>query len=302
MVCFSISDMPSAVDQLVAFQKRAVPRVRVAIEGALERATLRAPPRLASALRYAVLPGGGWVRPLLTLAVAEAVSSEASPLSLSAAAAVELLHCASLVHDDMPCFDDADSRRGRPSVHAAFDEPTALLVGDGLIVLAFEEVSEAGRAAPAQALAITRALARAVGAPGGLIAGQAQELEDATSIGAYHDAKTGALFEGAIACGAIAAGMDPEPWHGIGMRLGRAYQIADDIADALGDAKKLGKPVGRDAALGRPNVVERYGLQVAKRRARRAIEESIALVPLCPGREQLTWHLSAFIPRLGLAQ
>lgn len=265
-----------------------------------DRALHGSPPRLAAAIRHAVFAGGGRVRPKLCLAVAEALGDGASGLADGAAVAIELLHCASLVHDDLPCFDDAPTRRGRPSVHAAYGEATAVLVGDALIVLAFDVLARAGAAAPSRLPGLLGAVARAAGTPHGIIAGQALEQEPVADLDGYHAAKTAALFEAATACGALAAGHDPEPWRQVGTRLGLAYQIADDVADATGDAKTLGKPVQRDAALGRPNIVGARGLDASRSQGRRLVEEALALVPPCPGREPLRAWIDAWSRRFGL--
>ena len=187
------------------------------IEETLERVIARAmgagaPPLLASALHYAVFPGGHRIRPQLCLAVAQACGDGDLPTSAAAAAAaIELLHCASLVHDDLPCFDDADTRRGKPSVHAHFGTPIAVLAGDALIVLAFETLARA--AAPERLPLLISIVAAAVGAPSGIVAGQAWECEAAVPLVDYQRAKTGALFVGSTMAGAAAAGLDPEPWR-----------------------------------------------------------------------------------------
>ena len=241
--------------------------------------TISAPPLLGSAMRHAVFPGGARVRPRLCLAVAQACGDPDPAAADAAAAAVELLHCASLVHDDMPCFDDASTRRGRPSVHTCFGEPLALLAGDALIVLAFETLA----GSPAACAPLTRIVARAVGAPGGIVAGQAWESEPRLSVSAYHRAKTGALFMGAAEAGAAAAGADPAAWRGVGAKLGEAYQAADDLADALSASEEVGKPVGQDAAHGRPNLVADLGVAGTVARLKELIDEAVAAVPPCQG-------------------
>jgi geranylgeranyl diphosphate synthase type II len=262
------------------------------IEQALETAvssceTLGCPPRLAAAIRYAVFPGGARIRPRLCLAIAAGCGEPHSPLAEATAASIELLHCASLVHDDLPCFDDAELRRNRPSVHRAFDERIALLVGDALIVLAFQNVARAFADAPDRLPGIVLALARAAGAPGGIVAGQAWECEDATPLEEYRRLKTGALFVAATVGGALSAGADPAPWRVLGDRLGEAYQVADDIRDALGTEDELGKPAGRDEALGRPSAVTQFGLAGAVRYFDGLIAGAAASIPPCPGAEFL---------------
>jgi geranylgeranyl diphosphate synthase type II len=245
------------------------------------------PPRLAAAMRYAVFPGGARVRPRLTLAVAAACGEGPHELANAAAAAIELLHCASLVHDDMPCFDDADMRRGRPAVHRAYGEPLALLTGDALIVLAFQALAEGGAKAPRRLASMMAAVAGAVGVPRGIVAGQAWECEPLADLSAYQQAKTGALFAAATEAGAAAAGADGEAWRALGAYLGEAYQVADDIRDAVSDPGELGKPVGQDAALGRPSAVLQLGLDGAVDRLQGLAAKAAASIPGCPGAADL---------------
>lgn len=262
------------------------------IEQALEVAVascdaLGCPPRLSAAIRYAVFPGGARVRPRLCLAIAAGCGEPNSPLAEATAASVELLHCASLVHDDLPCFDDAELRRNRPSVHRAFDERIALLVGDALIVLAFQNVARAFAAHPERLPPLVLALARAVGAPGGLVAGQAWECEASTPLEEYRRLKTGALFVAASVGGALSAGADPTPWRRLGECLGEAYQLADDLRDVLATEAELGKPVGRDAALDRPTAIAELGVTGSVARFEGLIAEASASIPSCPGAEFL---------------
>jgi geranylgeranyl diphosphate synthase type II len=263
------------------------------IEKALKAAAAAAdgpacPPGLAAALRYTLFPGGARVRPRLCLAVALACGDDQPALSDAAATAIELLHCASLVHDDLPCFDNAALRRGKLSVHAAFGEPLAVLTGDALIVLAFETLARAAAVAGPERLgALVSIVGRGVGAPGGLCAGQAWESEPAIPLREYQRAKTGALFVAATTAGAAAAGADPAPWRHLGDRLGEAYQVADDLKDALADAAAIGKPTGVDAALARPNAVTALGVEGAVARLRQLLGEALAGIPDCPGAAML---------------
>jgi geranylgeranyl diphosphate synthase type II len=188
----------------------AAARIEATLEAALAGAAAApAPPKLAAALGHALFPGGARVRPQLALAVAIACGDDAPALSNAAAASIELIHCASLVHDDMPCFDNADLRRGKPTVHRAFSEPVALLTGDALIVLAFETLARAASVAPERLAGLVATLARATGAQSGICAGQGWESEPAVDLSAYHRAKTGALFVAATTMGAQAAGQNP---------------------------------------------------------------------------------------------
>jgi geranylgeranyl diphosphate synthase type II len=217
----------------------------------------------------------------------------------AAAAAVELLHCASLVHDDLPCFDDADTRRGKPSVHRVFGEPLAVLVGDAFIVQAFEVLARSA-AGPRQLAALLRELAVAAGTTRGLLAGQAWESEPVAPLDVYHRAKTASLFEAAAAMGAIAAGAAPEPWRRFGEALGRAYQAVDDLNDALGDARSLGKPTGRDAALRRPNVVRALGAEAARVRVSLLVASAVAEIPRCGAEERVRGWLASMSARFSV--
>jgi geranylgeranyl diphosphate synthase, type II len=263
-------------------------RIEQALRDLLGEATaLPAPPGLSAALGHAVFPGGARVRPRLCLSVAFACGDDRPRLADAAAAAIELLHCASLVHDDLPCFDDAAVRRGRPSVHRAYGERLAVLAGDTLIVLAFQALAARVSDAPARAAALLQTLAQAGGSPWGIGAGQAWECESAVSVAAYHRAKTGSLFAAATVSGALAAGADPVAWRAVGEYLGEAYQVADDLRDALGRAEDLGKPVGQDRAHGRPSAVTDLGVHGAKRRLDGLVSRALASIPDCRGAEQL---------------
>jgi geranylgeranyl diphosphate synthase type II len=261
------------------------------------------PPGLLAAMRYAVFPGGARLRPRLALTVACACGDDNRGLADAAASAIELLHCASLVHDDLPCFDDASTRRGKPSVHAAFGERLAVLAGDALIVLAFQTVAQAGAMAPHRLALLVDIIARSVGMPTGIAAGQAWECEPAVQLHEYQRQKTGALFAAATMAGAAAAGAAPQPWRTLGERLGEAYQVADDIRDKLSSPEVLGKPVGRDAALGRPNAAEQLGIGGARERLDRLLSEAIDSIPAeCPGAAGLRELILAeantfFVPR-----
>jgi geranylgeranyl diphosphate synthase type II len=269
-------------------------RIEVALESAVARATNGpCPPKLASALNYAVFPGGARVRPRLCLAVSLACGDDKPQLSDAAATAIELLHCASLVHDDLPCFDDAELRRGKLSVHKAFSQPLAVLSGDALIVAAFETLGQCVSLAPDRAAGLISIVSRAVGGPCGIVAGQAWESEENVSLTDYHNAKTGSLFAGATLAGAMAAGHEAEPWRRLGERLGSAYQIADDICDLVADPEVRGKPAHKDETLGRPNAVAALGLAGAVRHLKALLDDAIESVPPCPGLEALRVHIAS---------
>ncbi|MBM3389141.1 MAG: polyprenyl synthetase family protein [Betaproteobacteria bacterium] len=258
------------------------------IESALENALAHSsgpgcPPRLVSAVRHAVFPGGARIRPQLCLAVAMACGDEDPDLANAAAVAIELLHCASLVHDDLPCFDDADLRRGQPTVHKAWGERLAVLSGDALIVMAFEVIGRAGSARPRRMAQVLSAVAAGVGMPSGIVAGQAWECEPRADLRDYQRAKTGALFTAATMCGALSCGVAAEPWRAFGDALGEAYQVADDIRDVAGDPALLGKPVGQDAEHHRPSCAAELGLDGAVRYFEDLVRRAQAAVPACDG-------------------
>jgi geranylgeranyl diphosphate synthase, type II len=263
------------------------------IEQALEKALCSAidadsPPKLAAAVRYAVFPGGARIRPQLCLAVAAACGATDRDLCDGAATALELLHCASLVHDDLPCFDDAATRRGKVSLHRAFGERLAVLAGDALIVLAFDALAAGAHCSPQRLGALIGVVARGVGLPTGIAAGQAWECEPRVNLSDYQRAKTGALFAAATMAGAITAGADHKPWALLGDCLGEAYQVADDIRDVVADPQLLGKPVGRDVALGRPSAAAgELGLTGAIQRFDQLMLRTIAAIPRCPGEAHL---------------
>jgi len=265
------------------------------IERTLERAVGRlsgdgCPPALRDAIAYAVFPAGHRFRPRLTVAVADALGGADHSLMLSAAAAVELLHCASLVQDDLPSFDAADERRGRPALHRAFGEALAVLAADALIIGAFDLLGQAGVRHPERAARLVTEIARGVGSPHGAVAGQAWESESAIDLVQYHRTKTAALFESATAAGAIAAGHEAGPWRTVGYWLGRAYQIADDIADEGERAL-----AGSDAALGRPNALRALGAHASAATLDRCIDRALEAIPPCGGQQRFRAMLEGIL-------
>jgi geranylgeranyl diphosphate synthase type II len=262
------------------------------------------PPRLAAAMRHAVFPRGSRIRPRLCLAVAAACGERDPAVTDAAAAAIELMHCASLVHDDLPCFDNAATRRGRPSVQAAFGQPLAVLAGDALIVLAFQGLAVGAAHAPDRLAALVQIIAAAVGVPNGIAAGQAWESEPEADLAQYHQEKTGALFAAATAAGAVCAGGDPCAWRRVGALLGEAYQVADDLrdvgvaAEASAQGAVLGKPGGQDYALGRPNAALSLGVDHAIDNLRHLAAQAVRAVPDCPGEASIKAHILSEAQRL----
>ena len=254
--------------------------------------------RLREAMRYSTLGGGKRLRPALVYLVGESLGAPLTNLD-APAAAVELIHVYSLVHDDLPAMDDDDLRRGRPTCHRAYDEATAILVGDALQALAFSVLADEtlGDVAPATRLAMIKTLAFAAGTAG-MAGGQAVDLAavgQTLSVGAVenmHRRKTGALITGSVLLGALGAGIDPSSAHSssdwqalrlFGDEIGLAFQIQDDILDVEGDAAVLGKTTGADAALSKPTYPSTVGLPAARDRARGLRDRAIAaLTPLGP--------------------
>jgi farnesyl diphosphate synthase len=251
------------------------------------------PPRLVAAMRHAALDGGKRLRPFLLVETA-AVFGAARAGALMAGAALELVHCYSLVHDDLPAMDDDDLRRGRPTVHKAFDDATAILVGDALLTLAFDVMARTEvHGDPAVRVALVAELARASGL-GGMAGGQMLDLAaegrfeakralTEKEIATLQAMKTGALIRFACHAGAILGQADIAARSSIdryGASIGQAFQIADDLLDVEGDAKTLGKAAGKDAAAGKATLVAALGTDGARARLKALIAESdAALVP-----------------------
>jgi len=259
-------------------------RIEDVLEQALPAAD-RVPVALSRAMRYAVLDGGKRMRPLLAYAAGEVVA--APPKSVDAvAAAVELVHAYSLIHDDLPCMDDDALRRGKPSCHVAFGEAMALLAGDALQALAFGVLAGARLGDPAKACAL---LAEASGVRG-MAGGQAVDLG---SVGAalaqeelesMHRMKTGALIRAAVrlgaACGRPLNDLESTSLDAYAAAAGLAFQVTDDVLDVEGSAQTLGKTAGKDRAHGKPTFVSVLGLAAARERAEHLrVEARAALAP-----------------------
>jgi farnesyl diphosphate synthase len=228
---------------------------------------LAVPTKLHAAMRYTVLGGGKRVRPLLAYAAGELFGADADTLA-RAAAAVEMIHAYSLVHDDMPCMDDDALRRGKPTVHIAYDEATALLVGDALQAQAFDVLAGASTA-PERLVPMLALLARAAGSAG-MCGGQAIDLDSVglsltrEQLERMHQLKTGALLRAAVLLGAMCGKtLSPEEQTALDTyanAIGLAFQVVDDVLDATADSATLGKTAGKDAAANKPTYVSILGL------------------------------------------
>ena len=251
-------------------------------------------------MRYSLLAGGKRIRPVLALATASAIGREPSWV-LPLAAAIELIHTYSLIHDDLPAMDDDDLRRGRPTCHRAFGEDVAILAGDGLYAEAFVLLLSRQEAAPDRLLAAARALARATGAQG-MVAGQYIDVAGTAQAGPtglrrLHELKTGRLIAASVECVLLLAGLDqPERIHsftGFARELGVLFQIVDDILDVTGSPETLGKQQGSDERLGKRTYVTEFGLDGARELAAESHARArAALAQAAPDRgaelEQIT--------------
>lgn len=258
--------------------------------------------RLLEAMRYAVLGGGKRLRPFLTVTTAD-LFGVPRDRSLQAAAAVELLHSYSLVHDDLPAMDDDALRRGRPTVHVAFDEATAILTGDALLTLAFEVLADSSVHPEARVrVEMLQALAQAAG-PQGMVAGQAIDLAishqaaDLAAITRLQQMKTGALIGFCCTAGALLGGAAED--RRLALRayahdLGLAFQITDDVLDVTGDAARLGKSPGKDEAAGKATFVAFLGLDQARRQAAMLADQACQHLEIFGERATLLRDLAAF--------
>ena len=277
--------------------KRHVARLEQGLDLHLPDATIR-PARLHTAMRYTLAAGGKRLRPVLVLATAELFQSVAANAReptdpLPAAVAIECLHTYSLIHDDLPCMDNDDLRRGRPTAHKQFDEPTALLAGDALLTHAFALLAEGYAGQPTLAHALIRELADAAGSRR-LIGGQMEDLlaekkSDATAeeLEFIHLNKTAAMIEAALVMGGLLGGERPGPTLALlrraGRHLGLAFQIIDDILDATADTATLGKTAGKDAKADKTTFVKLHGLEASRRFAAELSAAARSALATLPG-------------------
>lgn len=280
-------------DDQMAFEAaliaRAVPLealLRRLLDGRTLSGEVARPERLMAAMRHGVLNGGKRLRPFLVMESAALFSADGEA-ALRVAAALECVHCYSLIHDDLPAMDDDDLRRGQPTVHRAFDEATAILAGDALLTLAFDVLADEATMLPAERrAALVLALARAAGA-GSMVGGQMLDLEaeqsrpDEAGIIRLQAMKTGALIRFACEAGAILAGApsgDRERLAEFGSAIGLAFQLADDLLDLTADAHQMGKATGKDAAAGKATLVALHGPGWARDQLQGLVDQAHALL------------------------
>ena len=258
--------------------------------------------RLAEAMRYSLLAGGKRIRPVLTLATAASRGARPQDV-LPTAAALELIHTYSLIHDDLPAIDDDTLRRGRPTCHVAYGEDIAILAGDGLFAEAFGLLLEEQQAPAPVLLAAAAEVARATGVRG-MVGGQYMDVVGATrgddDLRVLHALKTGRLIEAAVVCGALLTGAEGEavsPYRSFAAELGLLFQIVDDILDEVADAAELGKTAGKDRAQHKTTYVSRFGLDGARRLAGESFGRAGGRLAALPGDTSTLAVLAAYIFR-----
>jgi farnesyl diphosphate synthase len=260
------------------------------------------PERLMAAMRHGVLNGGKRLRPFL-VAESAALFGAAPEAALRVAAALECVHCYSLIHDDLPAMDDDDLRRGQPTVHRAFDEATAILAGDALLTLAFDILAETPGLPPPAVLPLVRGLARAAGL-GGMAGGQMLDLQaetqapDEAGIIRLQAMKTGALIRYACEAGAIVGGAAPDDRERLaefGNAIGLAFQLADDLLDMTATPEAMGKATGKDAAAGKATLVALHGADWARRQLSGLVAQANDLLAPYGGSADPLRQAAAFI-------
>lgn len=269
------------LEQYMADRRRVV---EVALDSLLPKTT-EPPQTLHEAMRYSVLAPGKRLRPILALAAAEAVGGNMESV-VPAACALECVHAFSLIHDDLPCMDNDDMRRGRPTSHVVYGEAMALLAGDALLALAFELLASSPSAAPERVVEATLLLARASGTQG-MVGGQVADMAsqgkdvDLSSLQHIHSRKTGALLTASVSIGALLAGASSQELKSLeeyGRHVGLAFQIADDILDVIGDPSRIGKPVGSDARQCKATYPRLLGIEESQKLARQECEQALAAI------------------------
>ncbi|MFC7334411.1 polyprenyl synthetase family protein [Rhodocista pekingensis] len=294
--------MPSLSKTLTAAMADTVEQVEAAIDVLLPRVDLPEA-RLFEAMRYGCLGGGKRLRPFLVMESARLFGVNPA-CALRAAAAVEFIHCYSLVHDDLPAMDDSDLRRGRPTLHLEYDEATAILAGDALLTVAFEILADPETHEDAQVRCrLVSALAKAAG-PRGMVGGQMLDLMaehqtfDIGAITRLQRLKTGELIAFSATAGAILGRASPPQHHALqayAHDLGLAFQIADDLLDVEGTEAETGKSVGRDEGANKATFVSILGVERAREQAGRLADQAMAHLDIFEGRADMLKQVARYV-------
>ena len=292
-----------AFEAALELRARAVERLlRQLLDSRIQPGEIARPETLLSAMRHGVLNGGKRLRPFLVLESAALFDAD-NDAALRVAAALECVHCYSLIHDDLPAMDDDDLRRGQPTVHKAFDEATAILAGDSLLTLAFDIIADTVALTPERRVALVSALARAVGV-GGMAGGQALDLQaqlsrpDEAGIITLQAMKTGALIRFACEAGAIVAGApasDRERLAEFGSAIGLAFQLADDLLDLTADPQIMGKATGKDQAAGKATLAALHGVDWARRQLAGLVGQAQDLLDIYGDRAATLKSAASFV-------
>ena len=295
-------------EALLAHAAKVEELLRVLLDGRLRQGEIARPERLLAAMRHGVLNGGKRLRPFLVIESA-ALFGRGGYDVVATAAALECVHCYSLIHDDLPAMDDDDLRRGQPTVHKAFDEATAILAGDSLLTLAFAILADGSKASPdasltaAQRIDLIKGLAIASGI-GGMAGGQALDLEaerakpDETGIITLQAMKTGALIRFACEAGAILGGASPsdrERLAEFGSAIGLAFQFADDLLDLTADSAAMGKATGKDAAAGKATLPALHGAAWTRKQLKGLVDQAHELLAPFDAKARMLKQAATFI-------
>jgi geranylgeranyl diphosphate synthase, type II len=261
------------------------------------------PSSIHRAMRYAVFAGGKRLRPILCIETGRLFGGAETAL-LRVAAALELIHTYSLIHDDLPALDNDDMRRGKPTCHRAFGEATAILAGDALLTLAFETLSFPGLMPADRQLRLVHDLGQGIGTRGGMVGGQVVDLEtaggpvDAVTLEYIHAAKTGSFIRATVRAGALTGGASHEDLSRVtayGEKVGLAFQIADDLLDVLGSTEAMGKAVGKDHGQSKATYPGLYGVEESQRIAAQLVNEAIGVLAPYGERGQRLKDIAQFL-------
>ena len=285
---------------LQEYFKRRIAVINEALDNLLPTENIQ-PSQLHSAMRYSIFAGGKRVRPILFMAACEALGEDWQPL-MPFACALEMIHTYSLIHDDLPCMDNDDLRRGRPTCHKVYSESTALLAGDALLTQAFNVLAEL-KAQPLRIVKVIGLLGTSAGSLG-MVGGQVLDLESENKhilpelMKTIHSKKTGALFNVSVVSAAILSGADNEKLHALhcyAENIGVAFQIVDDILDVVGDEKLIGKPVGSDERNQKATYPALFGLEKSRELAEEAITNALEAISIFNKKAEALQSIAKFI-------